>query len=63
VLYRQVLYDQQLPVRRARLHRRIGERLAAMYAQRMDEVAPEVAYHFEQAADSPRAIDSMQLME
>ena len=63
VLYRQFLYDQQLPVRRARLHRRIGERLAAMYAQRIEEVAREVAYHFEQAADSPRAIDSIQLIE
>jgi hypothetical protein len=29
----------------------------------MEEVAPEMAYHFEQAADSPRAIDSIQLIE
>jgi predicted ATPase/DNA-binding winged helix-turn-helix (wHTH) protein len=56
-LYRQVLYDRQLPGRRARLHRRIGERLEATYAQRMEEVAPELAYHFEQAADWPRAIE------
>jgi DNA-binding winged helix-turn-helix (wHTH) protein/tetratricopeptide (TPR) repeat protein len=56
-LYRQVLYDRQLPPRRARLHRQIGERLAALYAQRMEDVVPELAYHFEQAADWPRAID------
>jgi hypothetical protein len=49
-----------LPGRRARLHRRIGESLAAMYAQRMEEVAPELAYHFEQAADWPRAIEYLQ---
>jgi DNA-binding winged helix-turn-helix (wHTH) protein len=59
-LYRQVLYDRQLPARRARLHGQIGERLAAMYAQRMEEVVPELAYHFEQAADWPRAIDYLQ---
>src|SRR6202034_4544341 len=56
-LYRKVLYDQQLPPRRARIHRQIGERLAALYSQRMEDVVPELAYHFEQAADWPRAID------
>ena len=59
-LYRQVLYDRQLPGRRATLHRRIGERLAAMYAKRTADVAPELAYHFEQAADWPRTIDYLQ---
>jgi predicted ATPase/DNA-binding winged helix-turn-helix (wHTH) protein len=50
-LYRHVLYDRQLPGRRSRLHRQIGERLAALYAQRTEEVVAELAYHFEQAAD------------
>src|SRR3984885_5174605 len=59
-LYRPVLYDRQLPGRKARLHRQIGERLAALYAQRMEEVVPELAYHFEQAADWPRAVDYLQ---
>jgi DNA-binding winged helix-turn-helix (wHTH) protein len=59
-LYRQVLYDRQLPGRRARLHRQFGERLAALYAQRIEAVAPELAYHFEQAADWPRAIEFLQ---
>ena len=56
-LYRQVLYDRQLPARRARFHRQIGERLAAIYAQRVEDIVPELAYHFEQAADWPRAIE------
>jgi DNA-binding winged helix-turn-helix (wHTH) protein len=60
VLYRQVLYERQPPRRRARLHRQIGERLISIYAQRMDELVPELAYHFEQAADWPRAIDYLQ---
>jgi DNA-binding winged helix-turn-helix (wHTH) protein len=59
-LYRQVLYDRQLPGRRARLHRQIGERLAALYAPRVEDVVPELAYHFEQAADWPRAVDYLQ---
>src|SRR6202034_2369592 len=59
-LYRRVLYDRQLPGRRARLHQKIGERLAALYAKRMEEVVPELAYHFEQAADWPRAVDYLQ---
>jgi DNA-binding winged helix-turn-helix (wHTH) protein/tetratricopeptide (TPR) repeat protein len=59
-LYRQVLYDRQLPGRRARLHRQLGERLAAMYAQCIEDVVPELAYHFEQAADWPRAVAYLQ---
>jgi hypothetical protein len=31
-----------------------------MHAQRMEDVVPELAYHFEQAADWPRAIDYLQ---
>jgi tetratricopeptide (TPR) repeat protein len=31
-----------------------------MYAQRMEEVVPELAYHFEQSADWPRAVDYLQ---
>jgi predicted ATPase len=59
-LYRQVLYDRQLPGRRATLHRQLGERLASMYAQCIEDVVPELAYHFEQAADWPRAVDYLQ---
>jgi predicted ATPase/DNA-binding winged helix-turn-helix (wHTH) protein len=60
VVYRQVLYDRQSPGRRATLHHQIGERLAVLYAQRIEDVAPELAYHFEQAADWPRAIEYLQ---
>jgi DNA-binding winged helix-turn-helix (wHTH) protein len=60
VLYRQVLYDRQLPGRRARLHRQFGEHLAALYSQRMEEVVPKLAHHFEQAADWPRAVEYLQ---
>jgi len=56
-LYRQVLYDRQLPARKARFHRLIGERLAVIYAQRIEDVVPELAYHFERAGEWPRAIE------
>ena len=59
-LYRQVLYDRQPLGRRARLHRLIGERLATLHARDIEEVVPELAYHFEQAAEWPRAIEYLQ---
>jgi predicted ATPase/DNA-binding winged helix-turn-helix (wHTH) protein len=57
VLYRHVLYERQPPGRRARLHRSIGERLRGLYSQRLDEVAAELAYHFEAGADWARAVE------
>ncbi|MDB6103514.1 MAG: transcriptional regulator, putative ATPase, winged helix family [Gammaproteobacteria bacterium] len=60
-LYRQVLYDRLAPRRRARLHRRIGERLEALHPQLTDEVVPELAYHFEAAADWRRAVEYLRL--
>ena len=61
VLYRQVLYDRQAPGRRARLHRRIGERLEALYSQRLDEIVPVLVQHFDAAADWPRAIKYLRM--
>jgi DNA-binding winged helix-turn-helix (wHTH) protein/tetratricopeptide (TPR) repeat protein len=59
-LYRQVLYDRQLQSRRTRLHGLIGERLAMLHARDIEEVVPELAYHFEQAAEWPRTIEYLQ---
>jgi predicted ATPase len=60
-LYRQVLYDRLAPSRRARLHRRIGERLEALHPQLTDEVVHELAHHFEAAADWGRAVGYLRL--
>jgi predicted ATPase len=54
-LYGEVLYLRQAPGRRATLHRRIGERLEKLFADRADEVAPELARHFEEGFDYVRA--------
>jgi hypothetical protein len=55
-LYRQVLYERQAPARRAGLHRRRAERMEEAYAGSLDEVALELAHHFEQGADWPHAV-------
>jgi predicted ATPase len=60
-LYRQVIYDRLAPRRRARLHRRIGERLAALHPQLTHEVVLELAHHFEAAADWRRAVEYLRL--
>jgi DNA-binding winged helix-turn-helix (wHTH) protein len=60
-LYREVFYQRQAPGRRTRLHRRVGERLEMLYADRLSEMAPDLADHFEKIADWPRAIKYLRL--
>ena len=55
-LYREVLYQRQGPAQRAMLHRRGAERLEELFAASLDDVAPELAHHFEQGADWKRAL-------
>ena len=55
-LYRQALYARQAPARRAALHRRRGERLEAIFASALNDVALELAHNFEQGADWTRAV-------
>jgi predicted ATPase len=60
-LYREACYWRQAPGRRARLHRRIGEWLEALYAAQRSKVAAELAHHFEAGADWARAITYLQM--
>src|SRR5262249_3383250 len=55
-LYREMLYDRLGPARRARLHRRIGERLAALSSENPSAGASGLASHYEQASDWSRAV-------
>jgi predicted ATPase len=48
-LYREVLYRRQPVARRARRHIRIAERLGELFAGRQDNVAREMAMHYEAA--------------
>lgn len=56
-LYREVLAAQLAPTRRARLHRRIGERMEAAYGHRVVEIAADLAVHFDAARDVQRTVD------
>jgi AAA ATPase-like protein len=55
-LHRQMVYEQIAAGRRAELHRRIAERLAAAHGERADEIALELAAHFERGHDARRAV-------
>jgi tetratricopeptide (TPR) repeat protein len=57
-LYRQVIYKQLSEVSRARLHRRLGEGLELLRASstKEQELAAEIALHFERGRDYQRAI-------
>src|ERR1700693_1360148 len=55
-LYREVFYRRLAPGRRAKLHLRIGERLEELFSRHENEVAAELAEHFEEASDWPRAV-------
>lgn len=55
-LYQQVWYERVTVGRRTQLHQRIGERYEEAYGARVREIAAELAVHFEQGRDLPRAI-------
>lgn len=60
-LYGEACYRRQSPGRRAKLHRNIGKRLEALFADRLSEAAPEFAHHFEAASDWIAAVKYLQL--
>jgi predicted ATPase len=59
-VYRHVLYDRISAGRRMCLHQRIGRRGEEVYGDRTNEIAAELAMHFEQAKDPERAVRYLQ---
>jgi tetratricopeptide (TPR) repeat protein len=59
-LYQEVLYERIPAARRGRLHRLIGERTEAAYGTQAQEIAAELAVHFERGRDYRRAIQYLQ---
>jgi DNA-binding winged helix-turn-helix (wHTH) protein/predicted ATPase len=55
-LYRELLYDRLPATRRALSHARVGRRLEAAWAGRLDAIASELAEHFERGNEVVRAI-------
>jgi DNA-binding winged helix-turn-helix (wHTH) protein/tetratricopeptide (TPR) repeat protein len=60
-LLQETLYRLLPPARRLRLHMRIAERIEQLYGEDSGQVASELAEHFEQARDYPRAIKYLRL--
>jgi predicted ATPase/class 3 adenylate cyclase len=55
VLIQEAAYDSILIKKRVELHKRIAETFEELYANRIDEFAPLIAYHFYSAQD-PRSL-------
>jgi tetratricopeptide (TPR) repeat protein len=53
-LVRHTLYEGLSAARRVRLHRRVGEAIESVHAQRLDEYMPALVHHWARAA-APRA--------
>ena len=56
-LVQDAAYGSLLKQERRDLHGRVGEALEALYPERMAELAPVLALHFEQAGENEKAID------
>ena len=52
MLIQESAYDSILIKKRMELHRQIGEALAELHADRVEEFAPLLAHHFYNAQDS-----------
>ncbi len=54
--FQRVLYEQVGEARRVRLHRLIGKRKEVGYGERAEEIAAELALHFERGLEYPQAV-------
>jgi DNA-binding winged helix-turn-helix (wHTH) protein/tetratricopeptide (TPR) repeat protein len=61
VLYRDVLYDRQSQGRKSARHRQIGTQLEGLHKDYPEEVAAEIALHFEHASDWDRTVQFLRL--
>ena len=50
-LIRETLYESMSALRRARIHKRVGEAIEAAQGRRHERYLPELAYHFTRGAD------------
>jgi len=60
-LFREALYARQPAARRAERHRRVAERLKALFAGSEASIASELAQHYEAAGSWKDAIDALRL--
>jgi tetratricopeptide (TPR) repeat protein len=55
LLYREMFYRRAPRSRRVRFHRKIAEKMEALYDGHLEEIAPILAYHFEKCSEPTRA--------
>jgi tetratricopeptide (TPR) repeat protein len=55
-LYPSVLVERVAPGRRSRVHQRVGEWLEETYGKQAGAISRQLAWHFEEGGDYPRAI-------
>jgi tetratricopeptide (TPR) repeat protein len=60
-LVQDAIYGVTLKQDRKLLHQAVGEALEVLYPDRVEELAPTLAYHFDQAGDAPRALSYLTL--
>ena len=58
---REVLYNEINPLRRRRLHYKIGQALETLYSQAPESVANQLAYHYYQAQEKGKAVEYLTL--
>ncbi len=56
-LYQNAFYSALLPKRRALLHKQAGNEILRRYERQAPRIAAQLATHFEQGRDLPRAVD------
>jgi serine/threonine protein kinase/tetratricopeptide (TPR) repeat protein len=56
-LYQNFLYGDLVNKRRVMLHQKAGEQLLSHYGKRAPQIATQLAMHFEQGRDFPRAVE------
>ncbi|HEX7972959.1 MAG TPA: AAA family ATPase, partial [Anaerolineales bacterium] len=54
---REVLYEELSPIRKRRMHHRIGEGLEKLYGAEAPSHAPDLAHHFIESCDLTRGLD------
>jgi len=55
-LFHNVVYERVPAARRARMHQALGLRMELAWSDHAGDIAPELAVHFEQGRDWPRAV-------
>jgi len=55
--FREILYEELSPHRRVHYHKKVARALEEIHAERLEVVAPQLAFQFNQAGDKDRALD------